>query len=115
MDVIGNLKLKGQIETTLFDNGNSGVSKNIDWNTSNVHTITLTDTASLTFSNPTPGGRYTLLIRQDGVGGRGVNWPGGIKWNGGAAPTLTATADKTDMIHFVYDGVDYLGYFRVNF
>jgi len=116
MRVIGNLKLdSGQLETTLHDNGNSGAGKTIDWNKSNVHKITLDDTASITFSNPTPGGRYTLLIKQDGFGGRSVNWPGGIKWTAGAPPSITGTADKIDMIHFVYDGDDYLGYYRLNF
>ena len=64
----------------------------------------------ITFSNPVTASGYsnafTLALTQDGTGGRTVTgWPAAVKWPGGSAPTVTATANKTDLYSFVtYDG-----------
>lgn len=41
---------------------------------------------------------YKLRLTQDGTGGRTVAWPAGWKWSGNAPPTMTATANKTDIV-----------------
>lgn len=64
---------------------------------------------SITFSNlPTAGyaANWTMALTQDGTGGRTVTgWPAAVKWAFGTAPTITATASKTDLIScLTYDG-----------
>lgn len=67
-----------------------------DW-----YTLTLNiATTTIALSNPTVGQQFTLRLLQDGTGGRLVNWFTTIKWAGGTAPTLTATANKADVFTF---------------
>lgn len=111
MRVIGNLEITGgQLDTSIKVNTDG----NINWNNSNIQSLTLTQNETLSFSNPTVGGMYQLILKQDGTGSRTVTWPT-IKWEGGIAPTLTATAGKVDVIHLLYDGTDYYGWYKLNF
>ena len=61
-------------------------------------------------------GNFTLLLKQDGTGSRTVtNWKAfdgdentasgsaSVVWAGGSAPTLTTTANKTDILSFFWD------------
>lgn len=57
---------------------------------------------NITLSNPLDGGKYTLILHQDDIGSRTVNWPDSIKWRGGSAPTLTATASGIDIVSMIY-------------
>lgn len=69
---------------------------------------------------PDMSGNFVLLVKQDGTGSRTVtNWKtldqdGGnestVKWAGGSAPTLTTTADKTDILSFYWDNTNHTGY-----
>ena len=63
----------------------------------------------------------TLLITQDGTGSRTItNWKtfdqtgsgneSTVKWSGGTAPTLTTTANKTDIISFYWDNDNHRAY-----
>lgn len=78
--------------------------------TSNIHTVTLGGNRTLALSNASIGQCFMLRLLQDATGTRTVTWFSTIKWAGGAAPTLTTTASKADMIGFVctssgnYDG-----------
>lgn len=52
-------------------------------------------------------GPYTFIARQDATGGRTITtYPPQFKWMGGAAPTLTATANKADIICGISDGTN---------
>jgi hypothetical protein len=42
--------------------------------------------------------RALLYLKQDGAGSKTVTWPASVKWAGGSAPTLTTTANRTDVI-----------------
>lgn len=75
---------------------------------------TLTGNTTFTFDNPVGAGRvssFTLLLTQDGTGGRTVTWPATVKWPGGAAPGLSTGANKKDMLTFltIDGGATYLG------
>lgn len=59
---------------------------------SNITSITVT---GWTASKATT---HVLRLTQDGTGGRTVAWPAGWKWSYGVAPTMTATANKTDIV-----------------
>jgi hypothetical protein len=59
----------------------------------------------------TAGQVFVVRVTQDGVGSRLITWFAGISWAGGSAPTLTATADKTDAFVFICTAADtYDGY-----
>lgn len=90
-------------------------STTINWNQGNVQTTTLSSNPTLTFSNGQAGGKYDLILVQDGTGGRTVTWPMSTKWPNGAAPTLTSSSGGIDVVHFLYDGSNYLGTYDLNF
>jgi len=78
----------------------------IDWNNGNVQSVVLTGNTTLTFTNGQDGGKYTLIIKQDATGGRTVTWPTDVRFPQGVAPTLSTTANTTDYIGFIYNGID---------
>lgn len=73
--------------------------------------VTLGGNRTLAISNPTAGQQFTIQLVQDGAGSRTVTWFNGIKWQGGAAPTLSTTAGKIDVFTFKCTSVgNYLGF-----
>jgi hypothetical protein len=93
----------------LVNDGNSGAALTVDLSAANTQKITLTASAALTLISANPGTLYYLLLTQDATGSRLVTWPASVKWSGGAAPTLTTTAGKTDIIGLIFDGTNYFG------
>ncbi len=86
----------------------------VDWSKGDTQTVTLGGNRALTFSNGQKGGKYLLILKQDGTGSRTVTWPSSVRWPGGPPQTrgqpasiLTTTANKTDYITFFYNGVTY--------
>jgi hypothetical protein len=109
--------------STIFNNQYSALEKTttsgVNWNISNVQYYGMvTGIQTLTFTNPISGGRYILILKQPASGtGATVNWPTGVLWGGGTAPTLTTTTGKVDLISFIYDGINskYYGNSSLNF
>lgn len=85
----------------------------IDWNAGNVQSLALTSNPTLVFTNGHAGGEYKIILNQDSTGGRTVGWPGDVKWLLGGAPTLATSSNGTDIIKFIYDGTNYLGFSAV--
>jgi len=83
-----------------------GATVAVDWNNGNIQSITLGGNRTFTFANGLDGARYTLIIKQDATGSRTITWPATVRWPGGTAPVLTTTANKTDYVGFIYNGVD---------
>lgn len=102
------LTVAGDLDLGFIDDGNSSTADTIDWSTGGTHKSTLTGNVVYTFSNPIAGRSYTLFVIQDATGSRTVTWPGTVTWKGGAAPTLTATVNKTDICYFRWNGTAYL-------
>jgi hypothetical protein len=52
---------------------------------------------------PDPGraGACTLILRQDGAGGRTLAWPGAVRWPGGQPPAITNAPNAIDVISLV--------------
>ncbi len=73
-----------------------------------VQIITLTGTATITMPTATAGKSFILLLKQDGTGSRTVTWTT-VKWPGGTAPTITATASRQDIYSFFADGTNWYG------
>ena len=80
-----------------------------DWALTANQIATLTLTANTTFDAPTQmvdGAFYSLIIIQDGTGGRTASWNTVFKWAGGTAPTLTTTAAAKDIFVWRSDGTN---------
>jgi len=103
----------GQYASTRFAL-TDGATIALDWNNSNVQSVTLGGNRTFTFANPKDGGRYLIRLKQDATGSRTVTWPT-IIWRGGTAPTLTTTANKVDLITLIYDGTSYYGDASLNY
>jgi hypothetical protein len=113
--VTGTLKAGNyHIEPSENNAGNSSTAQTIDWSAGSAQLSTLTGNVTYTFSNPVAGGAYVLRIAT-GAGSFTTTWPASVKWSGGTAPTITATASKVDLINFYYDGTYYYGSFAQNF
>jgi hypothetical protein len=82
-----------------------------------VQTATLTASTACTFTMPTAtaGKSFILLLKQAATTGNGTATFTGVKWSGGTAPTITATAAKMDILSFVADGTNWYGSFTQNY
>ncbi len=109
------LDIAGAIYSRLISDSDAA-STTVDWSTGNVHSLTLsTSNSTLNFNNGHAGGEYSLILTQDGTGGRTVTWPASVEWEGGITPTLTASPNGIDKARFVYNGSTYLGEFAAAF
>lgn len=98
-----NIELKNTSETAAIDTS-SGTTHTVDLQDGNVHQVTLDGDCTFTFSNPAVSGTassFTLILIQDGSGGHTPTFPGTVKWAGGSAPTITATASAIDILTFL--------------
>jgi hypothetical protein len=82
-----------------------------------VQTATLTASTACTFTMPTAtaGKSFTLLLKQAASTGNGTATFTGVKYSGGTAPTITATAGKMDILTFTADGTNWYGNFSQNY
>lgn len=69
---------------------------NVDARTGANFQNTLTGNSTLTPTNMVDGQRISLLVKQDGTGGRTLAWSG-VTWPGGVTPSQTSTASKADL------------------
>jgi len=81
---------------------------------SSIDAVTLTAACTITLPLPSkPGEVKTVVLVQDGTGGRVVTWaetsPATLTWVG-AAPVLQTAANKIDVVKLVsLDGVNWVG------
>ena len=111
-DETGNVDLKNkkiknpQIETyreSVVDSGSLGSTYNIDLNSSNIFSATLTENCTISFSNwPTSGiaGNITLIVQQNATGGYTITWPSEVKWPDGEEPTMDTSANAYTIYTF---------------
>ena len=78
----------------------TGSSVGLDLSQYNWFAVTLSGNLSLVLANPTVGEGFDVALIQDSAGSRTVTWWAGIKWPGGAAPTLTTAAGAIDVFQF---------------
>lgn len=67
--------------------------------TSNRHVLTLTASATLSLTGDADGDSWTLFVRGQ-ASGYTLTWWSGIKWTGGAAPTIPTTSGRVMPISF---------------
>ena len=93
---------------TLYAFGNTSTAATLALSNGNFVTATLTGNCTFTFSmTSVSSGAYsfTLVLTNDGTGGRSILWPASVKWPNATVPTRTTTASKTDVYtFFTYDG-----------
>jgi hypothetical protein len=115
---VDNLIAYGQAASKTNAVGSTGGSVTLNWDNSNIQTLTLTSSiTTLTKSNPIDGAVYTLFLTQGGTGGKTVSWGSDVDWPGGTPPTLSTAAGATDAVSLVYiAGVTgYYGNANLNF
>ena len=125
-DSSGDFHLQGEFtadsynDRCIIQNSATG-SMTLTLESANTFHNTLTGNVTYTFSNP-PSTQaqssanlafgFTLKIKQDGTGNRSITWPASVDWVGGAAPTLTGTANSVDVFTFFTTdaGTTYYGF-----
>jgi hypothetical protein len=58
---------------------------------------------TLTMSSPSPGQEVVLYVKQDGTGSRTITTYTNVLWAAATAPTLTTTANATDVLRFTWN------------
>ena len=111
---VPNLKVTGQAASTAYAIGVTAAVFNVDWDNSNVQTVTLNGSGTVTMSNPIDGGVYTMQITQGTGGGHTLIWTN-VKWPGGTPPSLSITAGAVDILTFIYGPTAYFGNANLNF
>ncbi len=87
----------------VYDNGNSGANKTIDWNNGNVQMITTTSDCVLTFTAP-PGPCHLtiIIIHENSSNAYTYTYPATVKWANGAKLTTSNVANAIDIVSFLY-------------
>lgn len=93
--------------------GNSGTSQTLSLTNGTFQTCTLTANCIFTMPHEAAGKSFQLCIHT-GVGAFTASFTG-VRWPGGTAPTITAAANKIDLVSFVSDGTDWFGSIQQNF
>ena len=84
--------------------GTTGSTYTIDVTNGSVFDLTLDADVTFSFTggaSAAGANSVTVILTQDGTGGRGVTWPGETQWSGGSEPSLSTAADATDIVTFV--------------
>jgi hypothetical protein len=104
--ITGSFAQVSQTQQTLTD----GAS--IAWNMASGGNATVTLGGARALANPTnltAGTTYTLIVKQDGTGGRTLTYGATYKWTFGTAPTLSTAINAIDVLTFYYDGTNLYG------
>jgi hypothetical protein len=90
--------------------GTVGASHTFVITTGTVQTATLTGSTPCTFTMPTAtaGKSFILKLTQPSANPTTATFTG-VKFAGGTAPTITATASAVDLISFIADGTNWYG------
>lgn len=81
----------------------------LDWAAHRHYQVTLTeDITEVVFTNSADYGAdfFVRFIQGDGEY-TVTGWPDTVHWVGGVRPTVTATADRSDIFKLFYDGSEY--------
>ncbi len=96
-----------QLGTLIYDAGNSGTTKTIDWDNGDQQKVTLTGNVTFAFTNTVAGRAYVLYLVQDGTGGRTCTFPTSspavrISNNTNfGTPSFTTTANRLTIVTLI--------------
>jgi hypothetical protein len=104
--------LKSYKETVVTVSASTATT-NLDLRQGNIFNVSISSNTTFTFTNPPASGLLqsaTVIIKQDATGGRTGSFTNS-KWTDSIAPTLTTTANKTDVFTFftIDGGTSYFG------
>ena len=112
---IANVTITNYVET-LQAVGTVGSSASLSLTTGTFLTATLTASTPCTFTMPSAvGGKSFILKLIQASSGMTTATFTSVKWPGGTAPTITATASAVDILSFVADGTNWYGTFAQAF
>jgi hypothetical protein len=101
----GTVTVKGLAESVYEWGAVAAGTYQPDVNTATIHRMMLTGNVTIsTLTNAITGSNATLIITQDGTGGRTLTST--MKF-AGAAKVLSTNASATDIISVFYDGTNY--------
>lgn len=112
VQTLSNKKIQAYSETVTA--ASSSTTYTADLSTANVFNVSMTGNCTFTFSGPPVSGTsfsFTLILKQDATGSRTATWPASVKFPNASTPTLTTTANKTDIFNFITvdGGTNYFG------
>lgn len=84
------------------DQSASSGTVTLNYTNGDLFKVTASGSISIAVSNMPTGKVSSLTLQAINFGGYSITWPSGIKWAGGAAPSLTTTG--TDFISIMKDG-----------
>ena len=87
-------------------------ASSIAWNLNTAQNARVVIAANRALANPTnqvAGGRYSLLVVQDGTGGRTLSFGATYVWLSGSTPVINASANAITRLDFVSDGTHLYG------
>ena len=93
------------VETPYTANTSTAIT--IDLANGTVQILTLTGSPTITMPAVVSGKSFVIYLKT-GAGSYTVTWST-VKWPGGTAPTITATASKMDIYSFYCDGTNWYG------
>jgi len=85
----------------------SSTAFNIDCSLSNVFSVTMSATATMTVSNPQPGQTINVIFTQGSGGSHTITWPAGFIWPYGTAGVLSTPAASQDVMVATYNGTSW--------
>ncbi len=108
--------INGYTEGTVAQ-GTVGATATIAITAGTVITATLTSATPCTFTMPAVGAgkSFVLYLKQPATGTATTATFTGVKWAAAAAPTITATLGRLDILSFTSDGANWYGSFIQNF
>jgi len=115
LDDSGNMTLESLIVNSAYgndaivDNGNSGATKTISWNSGNYQKVTMTADCVFTYNLPVGKvGIFVMIFIQDGTGNRAATMPASVKAGGGfGINTANSDAGEVDVATYFCDGTNF--------
>lgn len=99
---IARAELKDYSETR--DAPAAAATIDLDFENGNVFEPTIDQNTVFTFSNPPAtgiAGSFIVIVKQDGVGGHTITWPGTVDWPLGVQPTPSSGANDVNIFSFL--------------
>ena len=109
IDSAGSLNLSGSYTEGVVAIGNSGTAQTLSLASGTVQTVTMTGNCTFTMPTATAGKSFILIVNS-GAGSFTGTFTS-VKWPNNAAPTLTTTASRWDILTFVSNGSAWYGNF----
>ena len=114
---IGNVTVANTTVTNYTESvvaiGSSGTSQTLSLTNGTVQTVTMTGNCTFTMPTNVAGKSFVLIVNTGAGGFTGVFTS--VDWPNNAAPTLTTTASRWDILTFFADGTNWYGTFAQAF